>query len=210
MALPACLEEYYYTYFPSPKHLSVIIRNWYFCQHDGIRAYSNMKKHTASWKCNSVCYAFFLGFNDLSKRWHVLFFLFCHTQNSVYSSLGKSPPWLIQQWQLVHKWSTSLHSRKLKICVDLNEDAMNTGSIGFNAIRSLSHFFPSFCPKTAVDQLLCFQVWWVILNKDVQDGRERREAAHGIRRVFNTALERTPSMKRSRCHQWTAALYPYT
>lgn len=139
-----------------------------------------------------------------------VFFFFCHTHNSVYSSLGKSPPWLIQQWQLVHKWSTSLHSRKLKICVDLNEDAMNTGSIGFNAIRSLSHFFPSFCPKTAVDQLLCFQVWWVILNKDVQDGRERREAAHGIRRVFNTALERTPSMKRSRCHQWTAALYPYT
>lgn len=175
-----------------------------------------MKKHTASWKCNSVCYAFFLGFNDLSKCQHVFFVvvlvcffvcLFCHTQNSVYSSLGKRCPWLIQQWQLVHGWNTSLHSRKLKICVDLNEDAMNTGSMGFHAIRSSGHLFPPFCPKTAVDQLLCFQDWWVMLNKDVQHGRDRRKAAHGIRRIVNTALKRTLSMKR--CHQWTAALHQY-
>lgn len=153
---PLCLFSFSWEYVRNKQKL-ILLPMWW------IRAYTNMSKHSVSQKCNVLCCAFLLGFNDLSK-WCANLSIFCHTENSMLRSLGKRCPLLIQQWQLVHGRSTSLYGRKLKIPVDFNEDVTNIGLIGFLVIRSLGHLFSLFCPKTFAvwGHFLCFRVWWVI------------------------------------------------
>lgn len=176
--------------YTSNKQKLLLLPKWW------IRAYTNISKHSVSQKCNGLCCAFLLGFNDLSKCWH--FFA-----NSMLSSLRKEMPtintavtacsWMkyMPIWQ---KTQSLLTLMRMSQTHRLNRLSCN---------QVLGPFLPTVLPQNlcSLGHFLCFQVWWVIQNESVQDGRKGREGIQDIKRIVNTALERTSLSLRFRFQQ---------